>query len=724
MTEVKYDLDLNSKPCCGVLRYENGAVYALEDGKVVFSHSLENVGELVQYTDVGCGSLEISPFADELGSDYDSAENIIVCRFSMSAAEDIGEFCKAVNHYIKTGEEPQLSADNADRCPVCGRRYPKGTDVCMFCVDKSYIWRRTFKMLRQFMPTLIVSSVLVTLANLMSAAQPVLQGKLVDSFSSGGLSAKQNVIVIGVAMALTYLLENIFQIFSGRTANSVGLGFSKYLRSVVYDKVQRMSVSSMSRKTAGDLIKRVTRDTNTVQNFFVDKGRYALEQIILFIVVGIFMLRMSPLLTLLAVLPAPLCIIALNSFKRYIHLRYDKQWRYDSRANSILHDIIKGIRVVKTFGSEKREVAKFSSASKALADISVSNERVWAIIFPVIGFFMNSGNFLVLYFGGRMVINGTMTAGELWSFVLLLSYIYKPLDWLANMPRWIAEVTTSLIKIYEVLDEKPQVGDSRNAGKYPITGEVEFDSVGFGYKSYEPVLKDINLKIKPGEMIGLVGHSGAGKSTMINLVMRLYDVDSGTLRIDGRDIRDYDQYYLRENMGVVFQETYLFSGTVYDNIAYAKPDASPEEVFSAAKAANAHGFIMELKDGYNTVVGENGYNLSGGERQRVAIARAILRDPKILILDEATSALDPETESHIQEALGRLVHNRTTIAIAHRLSTLRHADRLVVLENGRIAEVGTHTELLKKRGIYYNLVMAQRQTSKLTSEAQAALDRQ
>ena len=724
MTEVKYDLDLNSKPCRGVLRYENGAVYALEDGREVFSHSLENVGELVQYTDVGCGSLEISPFADELGSDYDSAENITVCRFSMSAAEDIGEFCKAVNHYIKTGEEPQLSADNADRCPVCGRRYPKGTDVCMFCVDKSYIWRRTFKMLRQFMPTLIVSSVLVTLANLMSAAQPVLQGKLVDSFSSGGLSAKQNVIIIGVAMALTYLLENIFQIFSGRTANSVGLGFSKYLRSVVYDKVQRMSVSSMSRKTAGDLIKRVTRDTNTVQNFFVDKGRYALEQIILFIVVGIFMLRMSPLLTLLAVLPAPLCIIALNSFKRYIHLRYDKQWRYDSRANSILHDIIKGIRVVKTFGSEKREVAKFSSASKALADISVSNERVWAIIFPVIGFFMNSGNFLVLYFGGRMVINGTMTAGELWSFVLLLSYIYKPLDWLANMPRWIAEVTTSLIKIYEVLDEKPQVGDSRNAGKYPITGEVEFDSVGFGYKSYEPVLKDINLKIKPGEMIGLVGHSGAGKSTMINLVMRLYDVDSGTLRIDGRDIRDYDQYYLRENMGVVFQETYLFSGTVYDNIAYAKPDASPEEVFSAAKAANAHGFIMELKDGYNTVVGENGYNLSGGERQRVAIARAILRDPKILILDEATSALDPETESHIQEALGRLVQNRTTIAIAHRLSTLRHADRLVVLENGRIAEVGTHTELLKKRGIYYNLVMAQRQTSKLTSEAQAALDRQ
>lgn len=728
MTEVKYDLDLNSKPCRGVLRYKDGAVYALEDGKEVFSRSLKNIGELVQYTDVGCGSLEISPFAEKSGSDYDGAENITVCRFSMSAAEDIGEFCKAVNHRIKTGEEPERIADSADKCPVCGRRYPKGTDVCMFCVDKSYIWRRTFKMLRQFIPKLLLSSVLVTFANLMSAVQPVLQGKLVDGFSSAlssdGLSVNQNIIFIGVAMALTYLLENIFQIFSGRTANSVGLGFSKYLRSVVYDRVQRMSVSSMSRKTAGDLIKRVTRDTNTVQNFFVDKGRYALEQLILFVVVGIFMLRMSPLLTLLAIVPAPFCIITLNSFKRYIHLRYDKQWRYDSRANSILHDIIRGIRVVKTFGSEKREVAKFSSVSKDLADISVKNERTWAVIFPVIGFLMNSGNFLVLYFGGRMVINGTMTAGELWSFVLLLSYIYKPLDWLANMPRWIAEVTTSLIKIYEVLDEKPQVGNSKNAGKYPITGEVEFDSVDFGYKSYEPVLRDIDLKINPGEMIGLVGHSGAGKSTMINLVMRLYDVDGGTLKIDGRDIRDYDQYYLRENIGVVFQETYLFSGTIYDNISYAKSDASPEEVFAAAKAANAHGFIMELKDGYNTVVGENGYNLSGGERQRVAIARAILRDPKILILDEATSALDPETESYIQQALGRLTENRTTIAIAHRLSTLRHADRLVVLENGRIAEVGTHAELLKKRGVYYNLVMAQRQTSKLTSEAQAALDRQ
>ena len=483
-----------------------------------------------------------------------------------------------------------------------------------------------------------------------------------------------------------------------------------------------MSVSSLSKKTSGDLIKRVTRDTNTVQNFLVDKGRYAIEQVILFIVVAAVMLSVSPFLTLLVFLPVPIILVVVTWMRSYISLRYEKQWRYDSRANSILHDIIKGIRVVKTFGNEEREIAKFSSVSKELADVSVKNEHFWSLTFPVIGFFMGIGEFLVLFFGGRMVIEGTLTAGELLQFTLFLTYIYKPLNWFSSLPRWVAEVTTSLIKIFEVLDEKPQVFDVENASKKPIDGGIKFEDMSFGYKIYEPVLKDINLDVKPGEMIGLVGHSGAGKSTMINLIMRLYDVDDGCIKISGEDIRNYDQQYLRENIGVVFQETFLFAGSAYDNIAYAKPGASPDEVFTAAKAANAHEFIMELKDGYNTLVGENGYNLSGGERQRIAIARAILKDPKILILDEATSALDPETESKIQEALGRLIQGRTTVAIAHRLSTLRHADRLVVLENGRVEEAGSHKELLEKRGIYYNLVMAQRQTSKLSNEAQAALE--
>ena len=265
-------------------------------------------------------------------------------------------------------------------------------------------------------------------------------------------------------------------------------------------------------------------------------------------------------------------------------------------------------------------------------------------------------------------------------------------------------------------------GDPEKPVEPEVKGAIEFRHVRFGYKAYEPVLKDINLSIKPGEMIGLVGHSGAGKSTLINLIMRLYDPDSGAVLLDGVDLRDIEQQTLRSNIGVVFQETFLFSGTVYDNIAYANPAAGFEEVVAASKAANAHEFVMKLADGYNTMIGENGYNLSGGERQRIAIARAILKNPKILILDEATSSLDPETEIKIQEALGRLIQNRTTVTIAHRLSTLRGADRLVVIDHGRIAEVGTHRELLEKRdGLYYRLVMAQRQTSRLKSEVKRAM---
>jgi ATP-binding cassette subfamily B protein len=270
-----------------------------------------------------------------------------------------------------------------------------------------------------------------------------------------------------------------------------------------------------------------------------------------------------------------------------------------------------------------------------------------------------------------------------------------------------------MVKVVEVLDEKPEITDAAGAEEKTVEGGIEFRNVRFGYKSYEPVLKNVSVTIRPGEMIGLVGPSGAGKSTMINLLMRLYDTNDGAVLIDGTDIRNIGQRCLHDQMGAVFQETFLFAGTIYDNITYARDDATREEVIAAAKAANAHEFIMALPDGYNTVLGENGHTLSGGERQRLAIARAVLKNPKILILDEATSSLDPKTEGLIQDALGKLVKNRTTIAIAHRLATLRHADRLVVIDRGCIAEVGSHKELLEKRGIYYRLVMAQRQTAKL-----------
>jgi ATP-binding cassette subfamily B protein len=272
---------------------------------------------------------------------------------------------------------------------------------------------------------------------------------------------------------------------------------------------------------------------------------------------------------------------------------------------------------------------------------------------------------------------------------------------------------TSIVKVFDIIDEDIDVKDAPDAKDIEIKGEVELEGVSFGYDNTANVLRNINLKIKPGEFIGLVGRSGVGKSTLINLIMRLYDPDEGVIRIDGIDEKEISQKSLRSQIGVVLQETFLFAGTVYDNIAYAKPSATRDEVITASKLAGAHQFIMKMPDAYNTRVGERGHTLSGGERQRIAIARALLHNPRILILDEATSALDTETEKQIQDALRILSKDRTTIAIAHRLSTLRNATRLVVLDKGTIAEVGTHDELIQKKGIYYNLVMAQRQMSKM-----------
>ena len=293
---------------------------------------------------------------------------------------------------------------------------------------------------------------------------------------------------------------------------------------------------------------------------------------------------------------------------------------------------------------------------------------------------MGAGHFLILYFGGKLILGEEMLVGEMLQFSSYASMIYGPLQYMTNVPRWFNQAMTSTERIFEVIDEEPDVKDRPDPIRLKdIKGEIEFRDVTFGYFKHEPVLKNINIKIKPGEMIGLVGHSGAGKSTFINLVNRFYDVDEGEILIDGHNIKDIAQEDLRGQVGIVLQDTFLFSGTIWENISYSKPDATPEEVIKAAKIANAHDFICKFPDGYDTRVGERGQRLSGGERQRIAIARAVLHNPKLLILDEATSSVDSHTEKQIQEALQRLTANRTTIAIAHRLSTLANADRLVVL---------------------------------------------
>ena len=394
-------------------------------------------------------------------------------------------------------------------------------------------------------------------------------------------------------------------------------------------------------------------------------------------------------------------------FWHHIHTIFHKQWLKSDDLASSLQDIISGMRVVKSFGKEEREAERFRRKTEDFAAISKKNETFWAVFFPILTFLLGAGSYIAVYFGGMDVLDGDMTLGELVQFIAYCGYLFGPLNWMTHMPRMVMQMVTSMNRIYDVLDEKPVIMDAEDSREFPIEGAFRFEHVSFGYHTYEPVLEDINFQVKPGEMIGLVGASGTGKSTLINLIMRLYDVDQGKITIDGVDLRKMKTECLHSQIGVVLQETFLFSGSILANIRFARPEASLTEVIQAAKAANAHDFICKTPDGYNTYVGEHGYNLSGGERQRIAIARAILNNPRLLILDEATSALDTESEFLIQQALDRLVKGRTTFAIAHRLSTLRNADRLVVIDKHGIAEIGTHNELLEKQGIYYGLVTAQ-----------------
>ena len=369
------------------------------------------------------------------------------------------------------------------------------------------------------------------------------------------------------------------------------------------------------------------------------------------------------------------------------------------------------MRVIKAFGREDAEIGRFGSRNERVYDVTREVGNTTSTVFPLLSYLMGIGALVIWGMGGWRVIKGDLTLGTLMTFTGYLGMLYGPLDFMTRIVEWWSSSMNSAQRIFEIIDstEVLWTPDQEKLVELPeLKGEIEAKNITFGYEPGKPVLEDISFKVSPGEMIGIVGRSGSGKSTLINLISRLYDPDQGTLSIDGEDIRYLSQDKLRQQIGMVLQDTFLFRGTVFENIAYAKPDASPEEVMEAARIANAHEFISELPDGYETVLGVRDIDLSGGERQRLAIARAVLHNPQILILDEATAAIDIETELLVQEALERLVEGRTTFAIAHRLSTLRKADRLLVLDRGRLVEEGHHAELFEQKGVYHKLLTTQR----------------
>ncbi len=548
---------------------------------------------------------------------------------------------------------------------------------------------------------------LMILASVVTLLNPEVQKHLVDEVltkGNGGMSVAFTCLGIMFGLSIGIVVINILKSYY---CTVLGARIAKDLREQLFAKIQILSLSFINDRRPGELMNRIVSDTGRIREFMEKTFCNMFTVCFIFLCDVIFMLALNVKLALFSFIFIPIAAAVTYGFRKNIHRRFHLQWKRGDDVNSNLQDVISGMRVVKSYGREEAEKVKFNHLADEFCHVQTRNEVFWAVFNPWMNFLMGAGVFLVVYFGGIDVLDGEMTTGELLQFVTYTQLLYQYLNWMTNMPRQLINLISGIERINDVLAQEPFIEDVEHPVELDVQGEIEFRHATFGYKSYQPVLEDLNLTIRKGEMIGIVGASGTGKSTLINLIMRLYEVDDGNLLVDGHDIKEIRSDKFHAQIGVVLQETFLFSGTILNNIRFSRPDATYEEVIRAAKMANAHEFISKTPDGYNTYVGEKGYNLSGGERQRIAIARAILNEPKLLILDEATASLDTESEYMIQKALERLTDGRTTFAIAHRLSTLKNADRLIVIDGHQVAEVGSHEELIRRKGIYYRLVKAQ-----------------
>ena len=631
---------------------------------------------------------------------------------------------KVEEHFCKTCG--LLLADEFSPCPACTKKYKVMLRILSYV--HPYRGKALLYILFIIVGTLIFlvppyfSRILIDdILLLNDTTIPTPDGEtawLGDIFRAIQPAAVALSIAIGVLL-VTHIIRVIFNILQSRLGAWLTFRIAANIRAQVYEHLHNLSIRFFDKRTTGTVISHITEDSERLQDFLLEGLSFFSVQLLLFFGIGGMLFLMNWKLACFILIPIPLIVLGAGWFWRKVRSLWHRAWRRRSKLFDVVNDSVSGIRVVRAFGQQGSEVNRFGDANVDARDYETKAELIWATYYPPLMFAIQLGSLIVWYVGGLDVIAGTMTLGTLMAFHSYLAMFYEPLRYVSPLINWASRSMAAAERLFEVIDSQPEQLDDGNLKAMPsIRGEVKFHNMTFGYDAHKPVLRDINLHVQPGEMIGLVGHSGAGKSTLINLICCFYTPDAGRLEIDGEDIKQINLKDLRRQIGVVLQEPYLFSGTIAENISYANPDASMEEIITAAKAANAHEFIIKFPDGYDTEVGERGGSLSGGERQRVSIARAILHNPRILILDEATSSVDVETEKKIQQAIDRLVKNRTTFAIAHRLSTLRNADRLFVIEKGRGVECGSHEELMEQKGIYHKLVETQREAANVRAEAQ------
>ena len=663
---------------------------------------------LQSHDHAGVATLELRDAMSRLACwRYTLAENVHSLRL-------VSEFERQLESH-RTGQPPPLPEDAV--CPTCNTPLEPDQEDCPVCSKvihtppSTWTLFRLWRFAKPYQWRLLAAFLLMLTATAATLVPPYLTMPLMDDI----LIPYQNGKPIDVNLVALYL-GGLF----GAALLAWGLGWIKTyilarvserigsdLRTTTFEHLLNLSLEYFGGKRTGDLMARIGSETDRI-NLFLSLHLLDFATDVLMIgMTAIILVSINPWLALVTLVPLPLIAWMIHAVRERLRTGFEKADRVWAEVTNVLADVIPGIRVVKAFAQEGREAGRFHEANRHNLALNDRINKTWALFSPTVTLLTEIGLLVVWGFGIWQVAHDQITVGVLSAFLAYISRFYSRLDSMSRIVSVTQKAAAGAKRIFDILDHVSSVPEPVNPVHLTnVTGRIELRDVGFRYGN-RAVIRGVSLGIEPGEMIGLVGHSGSGKSTMVNLICRFYDVSEGAIRIDGVDIRSAPVAEYRRHIGLVLQEPFLFFGTIAENIAYGKPEATRAEIVAAARAAHAHEFILRLPQGYDSLVGERGQGLSGGERQRISIARALLIDPKILILDEATSSVDTETEKEIQKALDNLVRGRTTIAIAHRLSTLRKADRLVVMDRGKIVEVGPHDDLMAREGHYYRLYQAQ-----------------
>ncbi|MGV8934642.1 MAG: ABC transporter ATP-binding protein [Gallionellaceae bacterium] len=702
------DLNANLNFKHFVLALSNQRILSLQQGEAWQSWNLHQGLTIQRHDHAGVGTLQL----------MDGDTRLAYWRYTMThnaAAQRmvLGVELQLAGITSGTPAKPPVDA----LCPNCQAVLAPGQEECPVCSNEtqtppsSWVLFRLWQFARPYRGSLLLGFTLTLVSTAASMVPPYLTMPLMDT------------VLIPYQNGAPLNIPEVAWLLAGLLASALvawGLGWWRTyvlalvserigadLRTTTYTHLLKLSLEYFGGKRTGDLMTRIGSETDRICLFLSMHLLDFATDVLMIIMTAVILFTINPWLALVTLIPLPFIALMIHNVREKLRTGFEKIDRVWSQVTNVLADTIPGIRVVKAFAQEKRETERFYLANQHNLVVNDRLNKIWSLFTPTITLLTEIGLLVVWAFGIWLVSENQITVGVLVAFLAYISRFYTRLDSMSRIVSVTQKAAAGAKRIFDILDHVSSVPETTNPVHIEHSrGEIELRNVGFRYGN-RTVNRGINLTITPGEMIGLVGHSGSGKSTLVNLICRFYDVTEGSIRLDGVDIRSLPIAEYRSNIGLVLQEPFLFFGTIAENIAYGKPGATRAEIIAAARAAHAHEFILRLPQGYDSLVGERGQALSGGERQRISIARALLIDPRILILDEATSSVDSTTEKEIQKALDNLVQGRTTIAIAHRLSTLRKADRLVVLDRGQVTEIGNHDELMAKEGAYYRLYQAQ-----------------